>query len=89
MGAQLKENEDFKAALAEQEMKRKIKENTGFAESAMDERSNSHSSYTSQSNFTALRSTRNRDNSQMDTSMAGRSNSFMPQGGLSGMMSSQ
>lgn len=58
MGQQLTEVEEFKAALAEQDMKDKIRENFGVAESQMD-RSDSHSSFTDQSHFTALKSVRN------------------------------
>ena len=58
MGTQLSEVEEFKAALAEQEVKQKIRENFGVTESQM-ERSESHSSFTDQSQFTALKSARN------------------------------
>ena len=77
MGAQLKENEDFKAALAEQEMKRKMREITGMAESMRDDQSQSRSSFTDdQSRFTALRSKRTEtqiDMSQMSIGGGGRS----------------
>jgi len=45
MGIQLNEVEEFRAALAEQDMKKKIRENFGVTESQM-ERSESHSSFT-------------------------------------------
>lgn len=39
MGAQLEENEEFRAALAAQDLKQKMKEITGMAESMADDRS--------------------------------------------------
>ena len=45
MGAQLKENEEFRAALAEREMKLKIAENFGVAEPSANERTQSQASF--------------------------------------------
>lgn len=61
MGQQLTEVEEFRAALAEQEVKNKIRENFGVTESQMD-RSDSHSSYTDQSQFTAMKQARSNMN---------------------------
>jgi len=47
MGAQLKENEEFRNAMAEQELKKKM----GMGESVMDDRSNSNSSFGGNSTF--------------------------------------
>ena len=81
MGQQLQENEEFKAALAQQEIKQKMRDDFGVS-SQMDDRSrsNSRSSMTDRSHFTALQSTKNKSHlhdssSQFD--MSGRSVSMM------------
>ena len=65
MAKQLAEVEEFKRAVAEQEVKKKIRENFGVAESQMD-RSDSQSSFNDGSQFTALQSGRNKSASKFD-----------------------
>ena len=62
MGKQLEEVKEFREAMAEQEMKRKIRLEAGMTASMVDDQSNnSRSSSFNQSQLTGLRSTKNQN----------------------------